>query len=73
MLREIESLLKERGPTAVADIALHLESAPDAIMAMLDTLKAKGRVEKLSSACNGACPGCPSADAAHLSIWRIAE
>ncbi len=71
MLREIEAMLRKCGPTAVADIAIHFDSTPEAIQGMLETLAAKGRVEKTDLACDKGCPGCASDSA--TEIWKIAE
>lgn len=74
MLKEIENILKERGPTSTRDIALHLESTPDAIDGMLKLLERKGHIEKVSTSCRRSCSGCAcpgGVDDLSACVWSI--
>ena len=55
ILSRLSAYLRERRRASVADLALALESSPEALGAMLDTLERKGRIRKIQSA-----PGCGS-------------
>jgi len=57
MLTEILNLLKQRGAMSLAEIARALGSETAAVEGMLETLEAKGRVERLETKCSN-CKGC---------------
>ncbi len=71
MLRNIEKLLKERGPMATRDIAINLDSTIDAVTGMLEVLKRKGRVTRMSSPCSQKCPGCASGSPEDLNCSEV--
>jgi len=55
MLSRLSTYLRERRRASVADMALALESTPEALGPMLDTLERKGRVRRIDGE-----PGCGS-------------
>ena len=57
MLTEILNLLKEHGPMSLAEISRHFNSEVSAMQGMLETLEAKGRIERLDTKCSN-CKGC---------------
>jgi len=63
ILSEIKRYLQQRGGASVADIALHLDTPPEAINGMLETLLRKGRVRRqlLNATCGSSCGKCDSA------------
>lgn len=73
MLRQIEALLKERGPMCLSDIAIHFDAAPEAIDGMLTTLASKGRVEKLirEEPCSEGCANCSLCSKDQVEYWQI--
>jgi len=70
MLSQIKQYLQQRGQVSLADIALHLDTPPEAVNGMLETLLRKGRVRRqlLNSACGSSCCQCDSA-ATTLYEW----
>ncbi len=64
ILTRLKRYLMERGHAPLSDIALHLESDPDAVRGMLEQWIRKGKVRKCSgsSACNSGCDKCDSAN-----------
>jgi putative ferrous iron transport protein C len=70
MLSQIRQYLQQRGQVSLADIALHLDTPPEAVNGMLETLLRKGRVRRqlLNSACGSSCCQCDSAATA-LYEW----
>ena len=63
ILAEIKRYLQQRGQATLADIALHFDTAPDAVRGMLETLLRKGRIrrQQLNSACGSSCCKCDTA------------
>lgn len=63
MLSRLSNYVRERRRVNVADMALALESTPEALVPMLDTLERKGRVRKIEGApgCGSTCCKCDSA------------
>ncbi|MCP5405982.1 MAG: FeoC-like transcriptional regulator [Chromatiaceae bacterium] len=70
ILAEIKRYLQQRGQATLADIALHFDTAPDAVRGMLETLLRKGRIrrQQLNSACGSSCCKCDTA-ATELYEW----
>jgi hypothetical protein len=60
ILADIKTYLMKRGRTPLSDIALHLESDPDAVRGMLERWMRKGKVRKLlaHASCNSSCNVC---------------
>ncbi len=60
ILSELRSYLQRNQRAALADIAVHFHTDPDALRGMLGKWIAKGRVQKLPSgtACGGGCCRC---------------
>ncbi|MCB1761564.1 MAG: FeoC-like transcriptional regulator [Gammaproteobacteria bacterium] len=63
MLAEIKCYLQQHGQLSLAQIALHLDTPPDAVRGMLEMLLRKGRIRRqlLNSACGSSCCKCDSA------------
>ncbi len=60
ILNRLKQYLMERGRAPLSDIALHLESDPDAVRGMLERWIRKGKVRKRSgsAACKSGCDKC---------------
>ncbi len=60
MLRELMTILSERGLTSLLDLSLSLKKDPQTISMALQQLERKGRVEKVEILpdCKGGCKGC---------------
>ncbi len=60
ILAEVKNYLMTRGRAPLFDIALHLESDPEAVRGMLDRWVRKGKVRRLSlkSSCGRSCNEC---------------
>ncbi|MFC1498684.1 FeoC-like transcriptional regulator [Verrucomicrobiota bacterium] len=58
MLREIEKLLKDRGPMTIREIAVYFDSSPEAIHKMIQKLESKERLSKAAVSCNKNCACC---------------
>ena len=63
MLAVIKCYLQQHGQLSLAQIALHLDTPPDAVRGMLEMLLRKGRIRRqlLNSACGSSCCKCDSA------------
>ena len=63
ILSKIKQYLQQQGQVSLAEIALHLDTPPEAVKGMLETLLRKGRIrrQQLSSACGSSCCKCDSA------------
>lgn len=63
ILSEIRHYLQQHGRVSLADIALHLDTPPEAVRGMLETLLRKGRIRRhlLNSACGSSCCKCDAA------------
>lgn len=63
ILSDIRRYLEERGRASLSDIALHLDSDPEAVRGMLDVWMRKGKVRKelMTASCGGSCNKCASA------------
>jgi hypothetical protein len=70
MLSRLSTYLRERRRASVADMALALESTPEALGPMLDTLERKGRVRRIEGepGCGSTCCKCDPATVA-LYEW----
>ena len=68
MLKDIESLLSERGPLSTIEIAACLGSTTDAVSGMLELLQRKGYVRKGNVQCGSGCAGCSYND-----IWIVVK
>jgi hypothetical protein len=71
ILSEVRDYLRVHRRAALADMALHFRTDPDALRGMLNKLVAKGRVEKLpaGTACGGGCCHCDP-DTTEIYQWR---
>ena len=56
LISQLSDYLRRHRRASVADAALHLDSSPDAVEAMLQLLERKQRVRRIASA--AACGGC---------------
>lgn len=74
ILATLRHYLQERGEASLQEIALYLESDPDAVRGMLELWLRKGRVarRKLDGACGGSCCKCP-AEVTELYSWKGAK
>ncbi|MCV2217344.1 FeoC-like transcriptional regulator [Thauera sp. Sel9] len=74
ILSRLSTYLRERRRASVADMALALESSPEALGPMLDTLERKGRVRRIEgeSGCGSTCCKCDPATVA-VYEWAAAE
>jgi len=70
MLSEILSLLKERGPMSLKELALHFQCEIPAMMGMLETLESKGRIQRLDTKCSN-CKGCIEVIPEDAAIFKI--
>jgi len=68
MLSDLKRYLSERPLASVADIALHLEVAPDVARAMLQPWIRKGRVQRLEGA--EGCAGCHLCQPGGRELYR---
>ncbi len=70
ILAEIKNYLMTRGRAPLSDIALHLESDPQAVRGMLDRWVHKGKVRKLpiNSSCGRSCKECDP-DTTEIYEW----
>ncbi|MCB1962115.1 MAG: FeoC-like transcriptional regulator [Rhodocyclaceae bacterium] len=72
ILYRLSTYLRTHERATVADLALALESTPEALRAMLATLERKGRVTRLAPprpACGTTCCKCDAA-AVETYAWR---
>ena len=60
MIRDIAKLLGERGRMSLCELAIHYDSAPEALEPMLEILVRKGQVRKIDAPPGTRCPGCPA-------------
>lgn len=68
ILSQLSDYLKQQRRASVADLAMGLDTSPDALRAMLGTLERKGRVRKLAGpSCAGGCCKC---DPAALELYE---
>ncbi len=68
LLSDINRFFAANKRACLADLASHFGAEPDAIMAMLDVLAAKGRITRLTSGSN--CDGCTKCDPNRLVIYE---
>lgn len=63
ILTELKGYLRQQGQATLADIALHLDSEPEAVRGMLTHWIRKGKVVKqtLTPACGSSCQQCNAA------------
>jgi hypothetical protein len=71
ILSQVRDYLSGRGQATLAEIALHVDSEPEAVRGMLERWVSKGKVErrKVEAACGTSCNRCDPA-AMELYIWR---
>lgn len=68
ILSAVSDYLRQKRRASVADLALGLDTSPDALRAMLGTLERKGRVRRLAGPnCAGGCCKC---DPASLEMYE---
>jgi len=70
MLSEILKLLKERGPMSLRELSISLGTDLSAMEGMLDTLRAKGRVERIQTKCSS-CKGCIEVKREDALIFKV--
>lgn len=60
ILARIEQYMRDHRRSALTDMAISLDAAPDALRSMLGILERKGRVRRLpgGTACGGGCNKC---------------
>jgi len=61
VLKELLELLKAGGTHRVADLARELETTPELVRAMLDTLARMGYLKPMGETCSDKCATCPLA------------
>lgn len=71
ILSQLSDYLKTHGRAALTDMAVHFDTAPEALRAMLGVLERKGRVTRLPAGtpCAGGCCKC-SADRIEIFEWQ---
>jgi hypothetical protein len=71
ILSDLRAYLEERGEASVADMALHFDTAPDALRPMLEVWLKKGKVERftISPNCGGNCNRC-APEVTEIYRWR---
>jgi hypothetical protein len=64
ILTKLKRYLMQRGHAPLSDIALHLDSDPEAVRGMLERWIRKGKIRKCSGnpSCGSGCDKCDSAD-----------
>ena len=70
MLTEILTLLAERGPMSLAELARQFHVDLSAMEGMLRTLETKGRIEQLDTQCSR-CKGCVEVRPEDAAIFRV--
>jgi len=68
MLGEIRNYLRRRGTASLREIAIHLDTPPEAAQLALDYWMKKGKVTIVHPACDTGCTGCPG-DKEPLYRW----
>lgn len=70
LLLEVRDYIRERKHVSLRDLALHFDTDPEVVRAMLDKWIAKGRVRKCSTAaCGGCASNCSTAQAEEAYEW----
>jgi hypothetical protein len=69
ILSQIASYLSEHRRASLANLAIGLRAAPEAVEGMLSTLERKGLVRRLPS-CASCTKGCGGCDPATLQIYE---
>ena len=69
ILSQLNDYLQFRGRASVMDMAIGLNTTPDALREMLAVLERKGRVRRLPSGtlCSGGCTKC---DPANIELYE---
>lgn len=69
ILSQVNDYLRLRGRASVMDMAIALNTTPDALREMLAVLERKGRVRRLPSdtLCGGGCTKC---DPANIELYE---
>ncbi len=72
ILSDIKRYLRERRQVTLADLAVHFDSDPDAMRAMLDQWIRKGRVSRtdLRAGCAKGCGSCRCGGAMEMYTWN---
>ncbi|HNQ03298.1 MAG TPA: FeoC-like transcriptional regulator [Thiobacillaceae bacterium] len=68
ILSRINDYMRLHRRASVADMALGLDAAPEAVKGMLDVLERKGRVRRLPS--GTACTGCCKCDPNTVELYE---
>lgn len=69
ILSRVSDYLKQRKRASVTDMALGLDTAPDALKGMLATLERKGRIRRLAVG-SGCANGCCKCDPKTLELYE---
>lgn len=72
ILSQVSDYLKLRGRASVMDMAIALNTTPDALRDMLAVLERKGRVRRMppGTPCGGGCAKC---DPANIELYQWSE
>ena len=76
VISQLSEYLQRHRRASVGDMALHLDSSPDTVQAMLDLLERKRRVRRVADARGscGSCGGCASNCATNAVYeWALPE
>ncbi len=68
LLSDINRFFATNKRACLADLVNHFGAEPEALVAMLDVLAAKGRIARLTSGSN--CGGCTKCDPNRLVIYE---
>ncbi|MBU1425060.1 MAG: FeoC-like transcriptional regulator [Gammaproteobacteria bacterium] len=68
IIARVSDYLKERGRASLQDMALGLDTSPDALRDMLAILERKGRVLRLPSGTG--CSGCSKCQPADIELYE---
>ena len=68
ILAKLKARLRDRGQVSLAELALHVDSDPDAVRGMLELWIRKGRVRAVQS--GETCGGCTQCDPAANEVYQ---
>jgi FeoC-like transcriptional regulator len=77
MLERLLGLVRVGGTYHIGDLARALDTSPELVEAMLETLQRLGYLKRVGDTCAEACSGCPLARAcganAGSKLWTLTE
>lgn len=77
MLSRLLELLQQGGTYRVADLAQRLDTTPQMVEAMLETLARMGTLRQIGQGCRATCEECPLAGLCAVGdlgrVWALAE